>query len=114
MAEIDPVNSKLGPGVELVTWTTLTESDTAEGYLAGSTKPLVGALQVTGTFGGATVSLQGSNDNSNWVNLKDTAGTEIALTAAGGADFSTAFAYIRVSASGGSSQDVDSIICLRE
>jgi len=57
MATITPVDSRLGPGVDLVTWTTITEADTAAGYLSGSLYPLVGALQVTGTFGGATVVL---------------------------------------------------------
>ena len=113
MAVISPVDNQIRPGVETVTWETLTEADTGGGYIAGSLKPLVGSIQVIGTFGSATIVLQGSNDNTNWVNLKDTGGTAISLTAAGAAEFSTAMAYIRPSTSGGSSSDVDVIVCLR-
>jgi hypothetical protein len=45
--------------------------------------------QATGTFGGATVTLQGSNDNVNWFPLTNangaSGGTAVTFTAAGGA-----------------------------
>lgn len=42
--------------------------------------------QGTGTFGGATLSLQGSNDNVNWFSLSNAAGgATVALTASGAA-----------------------------
>jgi len=113
MATISPVDNRLAPGIETVTWETLTEADTGAGYLAGSLKPLVGSIQAIGTFGSATIALQGSNDNTNWVALNDTGNTAIALAAAGAAEFSTAMAYIRPSTSGGSSSDVDVIVSLR-
>jgi len=113
MATISPVDASLGPGLETVTWSTLTENDTAASYEPGSLKPLAGSIQVTGTFGGSTVVLQGSNDNTNFVDLNDTNGTAISLTAAGAAEFSTAMAYIRPSASGGTSQDLDIVISMR-
>lgn len=40
------------------------------------------SVQVIGTFGGSTVTVQGSNDGTNWATLKDTQGADIALTAA--------------------------------
>lgn len=42
--------------------------------------------QAAGTFGGATTSLQGSNDLSNWFNMSNAAGgAVVAITAAAGA-----------------------------
>ena len=43
------------------------------------------SVQVTGTFGGATVAIQGSNDGTNWVALNDEAAPASAcsFTAAG-------------------------------
>jgi len=44
------------------------------------------SVMATGTFGGATVQLTGSNDDTNYYPLNNRAGTAIALTAAGMAD----------------------------
>lgn len=42
------------------------------------------SVQVTGTFGGATINIQGSNDGgATWANLADPQGTAIAISAAG-------------------------------
>lgn len=41
-------------------------------------------VTVTGTWGGATFVLQGSNDGSNWFTMDDKGGTAISLTADGG------------------------------
>lgn len=96
-----------------VVWEQITEADTGAAYTCLSTQGVLGAVQVIGTMGGATVAMQASNDGTNWWNLKDTSGTEIGLTAAGGADFSTAALYVRPSPSGGSSQDLDVYLIMR-
>jgi len=95
------------PGVETHFWETVTESDTPLASKSGGLLPLVSTIQVTGTFGSASVAVQGSNDNTAWVSLKDISGSVVAITAAGGAEFSTAFKYIRPFPSGGTSQDLD-------
>ena len=41
------------------------------------------SVQAEGTFGGATVGVQGSNDGTNYRSLSDAASTAIAITAAG-------------------------------
>lgn len=64
-----------------VTWGTTTISGLATGAKAN-----LGAyagrwtLQVDGTYGGATWTLQGSNDGTTWATLHDTAPTQVALT----------------------------------
>ena len=41
------------------------------------------SVQVAGTWNGATVSIQGSNDGTNWATLTDGLGNSLALTADG-------------------------------
>ena len=57
--------------------------------------------------------LQGSNDNTNWVNLTDTFGSTIQISSAGGKEFSTGALYIRPLVTGGSGDDIDVSISLR-
>lgn len=52
-------------------------------------------LQVTGTWGGATCVLQGSNDASTWFTLNDLFGNAISLTANGMAAPAEAPLYMR-------------------
>lgn len=61
------------------------------------------SVAVTGTFGGATVVIQGSNDNVNFVTLNDKTATPVALSfaAAGFKDIRELPTYIRASTSGG-------------
>ena len=113
MAEIAVVPSQPVSGVIKLTWETLTEADTCEEYLAGGTEPLICSVQVIGTFGSATVIMQGSNDLVNWVGLSDLQGDAISLTAAGAAEFSTGMLYLRASASGGTGQDLDIFVVMR-
>jgi len=44
------------------------------------------SIQVGGTFGSSTLSIQGSNDGTTWTTLNDTQGSEMAFT---GATFKT-------------------------
>jgi len=94
-------------------WETLTEADSAEAAELNSLSGLAGSVQVTGTFGGATVTLQSSNDGTNFATMKDPAGNDISMTSAGMSEFSTAARYIRPSATGGTAQDVDVTVIAR-
>jgi hypothetical protein len=52
--------------------------------------------QTTGTFGGATVAMQGSNDNTNWFPLLNAVGgAAVTFTAAGGASTVELPLYVR-------------------
>lgn len=52
--------------------------------------------QATGTFGGATVAFQGSNDGTNWFSLTNAAGgAAVALVAAGGCSTVELPLYVR-------------------
>lgn len=57
--------------------------------------------QVTGTFGSATVIMQGSNDGTNWFPLNNLQGTAFSLTQAGAKGIAEVARYMRPSTSGG-------------
>ena len=103
------------PGVIVWNYDNLDSADSAPTAIeAGRFQPVFGSIQVAGTMGGATVKLQGSNDNTSWADLNDVSGTAIALTTAQtAAEFSTTMRYIRPLATGGSGDDIDVFICLR-
>lgn len=113
MATITPTRGTLAVNIETLTWTGLSTADTADGLLVNGSSPAIGCMQVTGTFGGATITLQGSNDGSNYAAVTDAAGNSITLSAAGLKDFSTAAAYLRPSSSGGTGDDVTVVVVLR-
>jgi hypothetical protein len=88
-------------------WDTLANGDVGEAY--DSARYSDKTVQVFGTFGGATVTLQGSSDprvetdlaNAIWVTLTDTTETALALTSAGGASILQNYRWIRPSVAGG-------------
>lgn len=98
-------------GVVLYKWEALGNADDGApvsiGYAADIT------AQVIGTFGGATVVFEGSNDGTNWVTLTAKGGTSgISLTAAGMKSANETPAYIRPKTSGGTGTDVDVIVAV--
>ncbi len=88
-----------------VLWETVTCGDT--GASQEMAKFNDNTVTVTGTFNSETLTMQGSNDDTNWFTLTDNNGIPIALTAAGGRLISEAPRYIRPSFSGSSGGDVD-------
>jgi hypothetical protein len=98
----------------VITWTGLDSDD------SGSPVELVDfpdrTVTITGTFGaGGSITLQGSNDNSNWFALTDPQGNAITKTAAGMELMSEAPRYIRplVTAGDGTTSLTVKILCRR-
>ena len=106
MAAIAATLSRVGDW-HVFTWSDVTEADTFVAANIGNGLGRALTVQVGGTLGGATVVMQGSNDNSTFVALKDVEDAAISHTAAGGSEMRYAWPYMRPSASGGSSQAVD-------
>ena len=72
-------------------------------------------VQAVGTWGGATLTIQGSLDNSNFdLNINDLDGTAISMTADAVASMREAPLYIRPNTAGGSGTDIDVYILVRE
>ena len=69
--------------VSVYGWTPLTTTN-ADGAPVGAVTFADRCVQVSGTFGAAgSVSIQGSNDGSNWAVLNNAQGTAATFTAAG-------------------------------
>lgn len=98
-------------GAILITWEALGNADSGAGYALPFAADVT--AQVIGTFGSATVKLQGSNDGTNWFDLTKKGGTSAAsVTAAGGFTVNENPAYIRPATSGGTGTDVDVIVAI--
>jgi hypothetical protein len=94
-------------------WTDYSTADTSTPARMNNQEGLAGSVQVTGTFGGATVAIQVSNDGTNFVTLKDSVGTAITFTAAGFTEFSTAALFIKPTSTGGTADNVTVTVVLR-
>lgn len=70
-------------------------------------------VQVIGTVGAGTVTIQGSNDGTNFVALTDGIGNSLAFSAVGIKLIGENPRYIRVVTDSGSSNDVDVIVYAR-
>lgn len=101
-------------GYQTLLWETITEADSAAAYEVPEGIGALGAIQVNGTFGSASVALHGSEDGTNYYALNDLSNTAIAITSAGRAEFTTAARYIKPVPTGGSSQDLDVRVTLRK
>lgn len=69
MGTIDPTVKPALVGVT-AQWSGLATGDDGAAYATNGKEK---SVQVTGTFGGGTVAMQGSNDGTNWVALNDIA-----------------------------------------
>lgn len=113
MATIIPTTVEEQVRAAAYRWTDYSTADTSTPIKVQNMQGLAGSVQVTGTFGSATITLQASNDGTNYVTLKDSAGTAISFTAAGMAEFSTAALYLKPTSSGGTADNVTVTVILR-
>lgn len=116
MATVTPATTIVnirGMSVPRLTWADIVTGDTVEPYGISSQAGVAGAIQIDGTFGGTTVTLQGSNDGTTYFGLKDIAGNLITATAAAYFEFTTAALYIKPALASGSANAVDVTVMLR-
>lgn len=104
MAEIAYSQAKGSEGT-VITWTGVTEADTFAPLNLDRVYTKA-TIQIGGTFGGATVVVNGSNDNTTYAGLSNQAGTAISVTAAAIKSVYEAPNYIQPSASGGTAQSL--------
>ena len=99
------------PGAVLATWTGMTTGDVGGGVPVAYSADLTG--QVSGTFGGATITWQGSNDNTNWHPLtRRSVGTDMAFTSAAVHTANENPAWIRPSVTGGTSVVIKAVMAI--
>jgi hypothetical protein len=117
MATVSPVISSVqvqGRDVHRVTWTGIVTGDTINAFGIAGDGPINGAVQIGGTFNGATVTLEVSVDGTTFFPIaKDTGGTTLSATAAALFDFATSAIYIRPKLTSGSANAVNVALVLR-
>lgn len=113
MATIVPITVEEQVKTAAYRWVDYSTADTATPVKLINQAGLAGAVQVTGTFGSATIALQVSNDGTNFATLKDGTGAAITFTAAGMSEFSTAALFIKPTSTGGTADNVTVTISLR-
>lgn len=95
-----------------VTWTPLATGDTGSPWQV--TDNVDGAcVQFSGTFLGSTVVLQGSNDGTNYVTLKDNTGNAVTATAAAYFDLPVNMEWVRPSVSAGTATTITAVLRMR-
>lgn len=112
MAEIQYSISRVGESHRLVTWTGVTQADTFQSFLnAKNIKSAV--IQIAGTFGAATVVVNGSNDNTVFAGLSDHGATAISVTVNSIKFIQERPLYFQPAASGGTGQSLTVKLLLR-
>jgi hypothetical protein len=116
MATVSPAYSSVqaqGENVPRIIWEALATGDTVVAAAIPYQAAIAGSVQIVGTFGGATVKLQVSNDGSTFFDMVDLGANALEATANAFFEFTTAAVYLRPAISGGTGDDVDVIVCLR-
>ena len=89
----------------VVKWLLVTENDTCAAVQLPAYPDR--SVQVTGTFGSATVLIKGSNDGTTYATLNNPADAALSFTATGLEGIAEATAYLQPSISGGTSQSLN-------
>jgi len=116
MATVSPTFSIVqaqAQSIPVATWADLATGDTITSLGIPGADGVAGAVQFGGTFGGATVKLQASNDGSTFFDMKELGGTPISTGSAALFEFTTAAVYVRPAISGGTGDAVDVTVVLR-
>lgn len=95
--------------LQLAQWAALAAGET------GDAATLIGgfpdrSFQIAGSFFGATVTCEGSNDGTNYATLKDVFGNDVSFTAAGIKQVLEATYYVRAKVAGGDSGGTTALI----
>jgi hypothetical protein len=113
MATVTPTFNNSVTGVPRVIWEALATGDTVEAFTMLQQYGLAASVQISGTFGGATVSLEHSNDGVTWFTAEDLFENTVSATANAIYEVSLSSVYFRAAITGGAGDDVDVILVLR-
>ncbi len=93
-----------GNRAQVITWANMATGDTGDPYEQPGYSDR--SVQITGTFGGSTVTFRGSNNGSTYVTLNDPQGTAISKTSADLEGVMELTRYVRPEVSGGAGVSV--------
>lgn len=96
----------------LVSWQTVTESDTFQQFSLDEAVSEI-SVHVTGTFGGATLTVQGGNVSSEMLDLLQLSGGVASCTVADIFSILDRPLYVQPASSGGASQSIDVYMLVR-
>jgi len=111
MSTIAPTIIDAEAQITIATWAGLATGDDGASIRYGGAADRT--VQIVGTFGGATVTMQGSLDGTNWASLTDVQGNAIAVTAAALESITELVRYIRPVVTGGSGVSVTVMLLMR-
>lgn len=97
-----------GEEASVITWPALATGD--DGKVVQNTSYKDRSVQVSGTFGGATCTIQGSNDGVNWFTLNDPQGNALTFTSARIEQILEVTRYIRPAVTGGTAVSINIIM----
>lgn len=114
MPAIAPAVDTTIKDVPRIIWSGVAPGDTLDALVLKQQYGLAASVQAVGTFGGATITMQVSNDGTNWANVSDVSSVPVVMTTATQYyEMSLSSAYIRGVIAGGSGSDIDVILVLR-
>lgn len=116
MATVSPVFSFVqaqAQNVPKVVWSGIVTGDTINALTVPGYNASLICAQIGGTFGGATVTLEVSNDGTNYVGAKDLTGTAVSATAAALVQVPSSALYIKPVVTGGSANSINVTLVLR-
>lgn len=115
MPVISPVLSSVASpdGVPVVTWTGIAPGDTCDPYVLKGQRGLALSIQVSGTFGGATIAVQHSNDNTSYLTMSDIVGAAANTASSSIFEATTSAVYVRPLITGGTGSSVSVRMVLR-
>ena len=113
MATISPTQDNPDQNILRFVWSGISTGDTITEAVPPREFPLLASVEISGTFGGATVDMQVSNSGSTYFTLTDTNGQKISTTSAMLVDFSSAGYKFKPSITGGTGDSVTVTLIMR-
>ena len=114
MATIIPVINKTLQGANSIATATWTMGGADTGVPVALTDWYDRSIQISGTFGAATVTIQGSNDGTNWSTLRDPASVALTFTTADIKQLLELSIYLRVITTGGTGTTLSVVMAGRQ
>lgn len=96
-------------GVRVRTWSNMTTGDVGEPIIL--TKFNDRTIHATGTFGGATVTLEGSNDGVEFLPMRDVFNAVVSASSAKLITLTEVPLYVRPAITGGVGTSINLIVC---
>lgn len=114
MATVTPTYSTDASGYTTITWTPIATGDTiVASRKLGQSYRYHASITITGTFGGGTVTMSGSNNDSAYATVKDLNSTAVSTATAAVFEVTSGLPYLKPTVSGGAADATTVIAVIR-